>query len=205
VIGILLFFAVINALPVGLVILAVIGFASQNLIKDWLRGVLILSEDHYAKGDVVTIDGMTGTVETMNLRVTQLRTLDCRLISIDTGSFSKATNLTSTLSGITLAITVAYSTDLDQAIAVIAQVGAEMRHDPTWQDLMLEDPVVLGVDDFGDNGVAIRLLIKTIPGKHASAGREFRRRLKPALDEAGITIPLPQLSIWLANSSSAPP
>jgi small conductance mechanosensitive channel len=200
VIGILLFFVVIKALPVGLTILAIFGLASQNLIKDWLRGILILLEDHYAQGDVVTIDGVTGTVELMNLRVTQLRTLDCRLVSIDNGSFSKATNLTSRQSGLTLSITVAYSTDLDQAIAVIAQVGKEMRQTPDWHDIILEDPVVLGVDDFGDNGVAIRLVMKTVPGQHANAGREFRRRLKPALDQAGITIPLPQRSIVIAKS-----
>jgi small conductance mechanosensitive channel len=68
---------------------------------------------------------------------------------------------------------------------------------------MLEDPLVLGVDDFGDNGVAIRLVIKTVPGQHANAGREFRRRLKPALDQAGITIPLPQRAVWLADARSA--
>jgi small conductance mechanosensitive channel len=201
--GILLFFVVINALPIGLILLAVFGFASQNLIKDWLRGILILLEDHYAQGDIVTIDGVTGTVETMNLRVTQLRTLDYHLVSIDNGSFSKAINLTSTQSGIALSITVAYSTDLDQAMAVIAQVGQKMRQAPDWQDIMLEDPLVLGVDDFGDNGVAIRLVIKTVPGKHASTGREFRRRLKPALDQAGITIPLPQRAVWLADARSA--
>jgi small conductance mechanosensitive channel len=97
VIGILLFFVVIKALPIGLISLAIFGFASQNLIKDWLRGILILLEDHYAQGDIVTIDGVTGTVETMNLRITQLRTLDCRLVSIDNGSFSRVINLTGKL------------------------------------------------------------------------------------------------------------
>lgn len=202
-IGILLFFVVTNALPIGLILLAVFGLASQNLIKDWLRGILILWEDHYAQGDIVTIDGVTGTVETVNLRVTQLRTLDCHLVSIDNGSFSRAINLTSSQSGIALSITVAYSTDLDEAIAVIAQVGKEMRQAPAWQDVILEDPSVLGVDHFGENGVSIRLLIKTVPGKHNNAGREFRRRLKPALDQAGITIPLPQRSVWLADSRAA--
>ena len=205
VIGILLFFVVIKALPIGLIILAIFGFASQNLIKDWLRGILILLEDHYAQGDIVIIDGVMGTVETMNLRITQLRTLDCRLVSIDNGSFSRVINLTSTQSGIALSISVAYSTDLDHAISVIAQVGQEMRQSPDWQDIILEDPVVLGVDDFGDNGITIRLVIKTVPGQHANAGREFRRRLKPALDQAGITIPFPQRSVWFKDSSPARP
>ena len=205
VIGILLFFVVIKALPIGLIILAIFGFASQNLIKDWLRGILILLEDHYAQGDIVIIDGVMGTVETMNLRITQLRTLDCRLVSIDNGSFSRVINLTSTQSGIALSISVAYSTDLDHAISVIAQVGQEMRQSPDWQDIILEDPVVLGVDDFGDNGITIRLVIKTVPGQHANAGREFRRRLKPALDQAGITIPFPQRSVWFKDSSPAMP
>lgn len=80
-----------------------------------------------------------------------------------------------------------------------------MRQSPDWQDIILEDPVVLGVDDFGDNGIAIRLVIKTVPGQHANAGREFRRRLKPALDQAGITIPFPQRSVWFKDSLPAGP
>ena len=64
---------------------------------------------------------------------------------------------------------------------------------------MLEPPNVLGVDGFADSSITIRLLIKTQPLKQWDVAREYRRRLKQAFDQAEITIPFPQRSIWIEN------
>ena len=144
---------------------------------------------------------MVGLVEYFNLRITQLRTLDGELVTIANGSFTTAINLTHQWSRINLGINVAYATDLDQAMTVIQDVAEKMRCDCVWGDLIIEPPTILGVDDFAENGVTIRLLIKTQPMKQWDVGREYRRRLKQAFDQAEITIPLPQRSIWLENAS----
>jgi small-conductance mechanosensitive channel len=204
-IGLLLFFIVINALPIGLILLAIVALASQNLLKDWLRGALILIEDHYAKGDIVMIGSIIGTVEFMNLRVTQLRTIDGKLVSIDNGSFTQAENLTSSWSGIKLTLDVAYQTNLDEAKKIIGEIAQEMEKDPDWEQYLIASPQILGVDAFGDNSIQIALLIKTQPGKQWEVGREYRRRLKPAFDQAGISIPFPQRSIWFENALPAKP
>ena len=125
-VGILLFFSFINALAIGVVTLAIVGLASQNLLKDWLRGALILLEDHYANGDVVQIGAVSGMVEFMNLRVTQLRSLGGELISIDHGSFSQAINFTSRWSQLNLGVDVDYQTNVDQAIKVVQSVADEL-------------------------------------------------------------------------------
>ena len=199
-IGLLLFFRVINALPIGLILLAVVAFTSQNLLKDWLRGAFILIEDHYAKGDIVAIGSIRGKVEFINLRVTQLRTVEGKLVSIDNGSFTQVENLTSQWSGIRLIIGVAYKTNLDQAKEVIGQVAQDMEKDPDCGQYLIEAPQILGVEDFGENSIQIALLIKTETGKQFEAGREYRRRLKPAFDRAGISIPFPKRSIWFENT-----
>jgi small conductance mechanosensitive channel len=202
-IGSFAFFEIINAQSLWFLLLAVVGFASQNLIKDWLQGAMILLEDHYATGDIVKVGDMAGIVEFMNLRVTQVRTLDGELVSINNGAITQPINLTRHWSRVNLAIAVAYSTDLDKAMAVIEQVATEMQHDPVWGEHILADPQVLGVDDFQESGITIRLLMKTQPAKHWDVGREYRRRLKAAFDQAGITIPLPQRSIWLKTPLQA--
>ena len=204
ILGILIFFQYINALPIALLIFAIIGISSQSLIKDYLRGALILIEDHYATGDLVQIGMVKGMVEFFNLRVTQLRTLDGELVSIDNGSFSQANNLSKQWSQVNLGIDVAYSTDLDRAIDIVKHVAEEMHRDPDWKNCILEEPTILGVDAFGDNSITIRLLIKTQPGQQFNAGREYRLRLKPAFDRAGISIPFPQRSIWFKNPIDIP-
>ncbi|NJN23331.1 MAG: mechanosensitive ion channel family protein [Acaryochloridaceae cyanobacterium RL_2_7] len=183
---------------------AVIGlalsFGAQNLVKDVVNGCLILLEDQYAVGDIITANGETGLVEKLNLRLTQLRSLDGELISIPNSSIALVKNKTSSWSRVNMGIDVAYNTDLDHAIAVIDTVATQMSQDPKWRSLILDPPQVLGVDAFGDNSITIRLWIRTEPLQQWPVGREFRRRLKKAFDLEGISIPFPQRSIWFENS-----
>jgi small conductance mechanosensitive channel len=203
--GLMLFFMVINALSIGLIILALAALASQNLFKDWLRGCLILIEDHYAIGDIVIISSIKGKVEFMNLRVTQLRTLDGKLVSIDNGSFQLAENLTSGWSGIELIINVAYNTNMEEAKEIIEEIAQEMENDLDWGQYLIEAPQILGIEAFGENSIQIALLIKTEPGKQWEIAREYRLRLKPAFERAGISIPFPQCSIWFENALLSKP
>ena len=201
-IGILLFlYAIKMPLPLVLTALGVVGLSAQNLIKDWISGFLILWEDQYTEGDVITINSKMGLVEHLNLRQTQLRTLDGELVTIANGSFTTVINLTHQWSRINLGIEVAYDTDLDMAMTVIEDVATKMQHDSDWGEWMIEPPTLLGVDAFGENSITIRLLIKTQPMKQWDVGREYRRRLKQAFDQFNITIPFPQRSIWLENVS----
>ncbi|MGK7907271.1 MAG: mechanosensitive ion channel family protein [Synechococcus sp.] len=180
----------------------IVGFASQNLIKDFLNGLFILWEDQYAIGDVVSIGNVSGYVEFISLRITKLRSLDGELISIANGTISTVQNLTNEWSRLNLGVDVAYSTDLDKALHVIETVANLMQNDPDWSELILEPPLVLGVDGFGDNSITIRLLMTTQPMRQWDVGREYRLRLKKAFDEAGITIPFPQRSLWIETPFS---
>ena len=200
-IAVVVLFEVIRIPTIPFVTLAgVIGFAAQNLIKDFLNGVVILWEDQYGIGDVVSINSITGYVEFISLRVTKVRSLDGELISISNRMIDTAHNLTSEWSRLNLGIDVAYGTDLDKAISVIQAVAQNLKEDPDWGNLILETPLVLGVDGFGENSITIRLLITTQPMRQWDVGREYRLRLKKAFDEAGITIPFPQRSLWIENS-----
>ncbi|MFS8119648.1 MAG: mechanosensitive ion channel family protein [Microcoleus sp.] len=177
-----------------------ISFGSQSLVKDMINGLFFLLEDQYGVGDIITTNNESGTVETMNLRITQLRNQDGDLISIPNGSITMVKNHTSSWSRVNLGIEVAYDTDIDRAIAVIKKAATQMSLDSEWQELILEPPKVLGVDAFGANSITIRLLIQTQPLKKLEVGREFRRRLKQVFDEEKISMPFPQQSISFKNS-----
>ncbi|MEM8716076.1 MAG: mechanosensitive ion channel domain-containing protein, partial [Cyanobacteria bacterium P01_G01_bin.4] len=176
-----------------------VSFGAQSLVKDIINGFFILLEDQYGVGDVVSIDGSSGFVERMNLRITQLRSGDGNLITVPNGSITVVENLTSHWSRVNLGIEVAYSTDLDKAIEVIGREARQMLRERYWKDLIVDEPQVLGVDGFGENSIIIRLWIKTLPLKHFEVGREYRKRIKKAFDREGISIPFPQRSIWFEN------
>ncbi|MBW4579430.1 MAG: mechanosensitive ion channel family protein [Tildeniella nuda ZEHNDER 1965/U140] len=181
-----------------------ISFASQNLIKDVINGLLILWEDQYAVGDVIQIGKASGLVEVMNLRITQLRNSEGRLITIPNSSITVVENLSKDWSRVDLGITIAYDANVDRAIAVVKEVGEAMTSDPDWKNRIPEPPDVLGVDEIGNDGITLRVWIKTLPLQQWNVAREFRRRLKRALDEEGIAIGLPQQSLWFHTSSDLP-
>ncbi|WP_414566819.1 MULTISPECIES: mechanosensitive ion channel family protein [unclassified Anabaena] len=177
-----------------------VSLASQNLIKDAINGFLVIIEDQYALGDVIAVGDVGGLVENLNLRMTQLRDAEGRLITIPNSEIKVVANLSSRWSRADLTIPVAYQANIDDALQLIKDVAMEMNQDPVWKQRIIAPPEVLGIDDFGVRGLMIRVWIKTQPLKQWDVGREYRRRLKVALDTAGISIPAPQQDIWVNDA-----
>ncbi|MBE9204415.1 mechanosensitive ion channel [Synechocystis salina LEGE 06099] len=196
--GFLLFSYFINVLYFALIILAGLAFLVQNVLQDFVKTYFILSEDQYALGDIVQIGEVSGTVERISLRNSQLRTVCGDLFIVSHSSFDKITNFTHGQSGIKVFIDVAYNTDLDLAITVINQVAKEMQQDEDWGKYEIQSDMK-GVDNFGDNSITIFLILKTKISEQWTVAREYRRRLKSAFDRQGISIPFPQRSIWFEN------
>lgn len=178
-----------------------VGFGAQSLVKDVINGFFLLLENQIRVGDVVDIAGVGGLVEAVNLRTTRLRDLEGRVHIIPNGMIEVATNFTRDWSRALVEIGVAYKEDVDQVIAVLKQVGEEMRNDAAFAEIILEPMTVLGLDSFGDSSVNIRLFFKTVPLKQWEVAREFRRRVKKAFDAAGIEIPFPHRTIYMGEGA----
>jgi small conductance mechanosensitive channel len=177
-----------------------ISFASQSLIKDVINGFFILLEDQYGVGDVIIVGDVAGLVENMNLRITQLRNEEGRLITVPNSAITIVQNLSKEWSRVDLTINVAYHADINRALQVIDKVAQDMSRDAKWQDLILEPPLLLGIDKLDYMGAMVRLWIKTQPLKQWEVAREYRRRLKLAFDEADIPIGVPQQALSLSNA-----
>ncbi len=180
-----------------------ISFASQSLIRDFINGFLILLEDQYGVGDVIIVRGVSGFVETMNLRITQLRDTGGQLITIPNGQIDIVQNLSKEWSRVDLMIPVSLAADINQALGVVEQVANEMSQDGIWSTLILEPPLLLGVDHLDHIGATIRLWIKTQPLKQWDVAREYRRRLKLAFEAANIPVGVPQQVVHFADSATA--
>jgi len=186
----------------GIVGLA-ISFASQNLIKDIINGFLILVDDQYAVGDVIKVGEVSGLVENMTLRITQLRDTEGRLITVPNSAVTIVQNLSKDWSRVDVAIDISHKTNPDAALEAFSHVSKEMYNDPDWQPKITAPPEVLGIDEIDYTGFKVRVWIKTKPLEQWKVAREFRRRLKLALDERGIAIGVPQEAIYLTHSSES--
>ena len=197
--GFSLLFYILGDLYIALALLAGIAFLSQDFLKDFLKTTFILAEDQYALGDWIQVGSHNGVVEKISLRNTQIRSASGDLYALANGTINEVTNFTHGQSGLNLLIDVSYNTDLNQAIIVMNHVAREIEQDPRWCNQIIEVRMK-GVENFGDNSITIRLVLMTAVGQQWDVGREYRRRLKPAFDAAGITIPFPQRSIWFENA-----
>ncbi len=169
-----------------------ISLAAQSLIKDIINGFLILFEDQFGIGDVIAIGDVTGSVETVNLRITQLRNTEGHLITIPNSQISIVQNLSKDWSQVDLSITVGPKNNIEQALGLFKSTAAGMADDPEWQKFILEPPDLLGIDAIDSTGITLRLFLKTQPLKQWPVARELRQRLKRTFDEAGISIGVPQ-------------
>ncbi len=181
----------VEPLVAGLGIVGIaVGFGAQTLIKDWLGGLFILLEDQLRIGDSVTINGIGGSVEEINLRTTVLRGETGAVHTIANGSIATLSNMTRDYAFYVFEATVAHGADLDRAIAIVTEEGAKIAQEEPYKSVILAPMEPVGIDRLAERGAAIKARIKTVPGKQALVGREMNRRVKMRLDAEGIKAPV---------------
>lgn len=180
-----------------------LGFGAQSLVKDVISGLFILIEDQFGVGDVVDLGECEGTVEALGLRSTRLRDVYGVMWHVSNGEILRVANKSQLWARALLDVEVAYEADLRHAQEVIQAVAHGMWEDPKWgNDEIAEEPEVWGVQNLGPDGVSIRVVMKTEPARQWAVEREFRLRVKEALEQAGIEIPFPQRTVWIRHEGA---
>ncbi len=180
-----------------------ISFGAQSLIKDVITGFFILLEDQYGVGDVVRVNGaggLAGGVESLSLRVTVLRDLEGTSHVIPNGEIKTVSVLSKEWSRAVADVEVPYDTNLDKAIALLTQVANNLFTDSVWSEKFLEEPEIMGVQNINGSSITLRALFKVLPKEQWDVAREFKRRMKNALDAAGVRAPLPQMNLTMASA-----
>jgi small-conductance mechanosensitive channel len=160
-----------------------IGLAAQTIVKDVLNGMLIIVEDWFNVGDVVRLTGMTGTVEVMTLRRTEVRDGDGTLYVVPNSQITTVANLSRDFSVATVNVSVDFSAPPDKVIPLLTSIAMDIRNDKAFSKVFLADPQVLGVDSITGSQVVYPVVFKTLATQQYGPIREFRRRVRLALEE----------------------
>lgn len=160
-----------------------IGLAAQTIVKDVLNGVLIIVEDQFNVGDTVKLAGLTGVVESMTLRKTTVRDGDGTLYVIPNSQITTVANQSAGFSVATVNVSVDFSADPDEVQKLLAGIAADIRNSPEFKSLFISDPQILGVDAIKGSELIFPVVFKTLATKQYGPIREFRRRVRFALEE----------------------
>jgi small conductance mechanosensitive channel len=173
-----------------------VGFGAQSMVKDMIAGFFIVAENQYRTGDVVSIAGIAGSVESINLRRTVLRDLDGKVHVVPNGQISVASNYTKFWSRINLNVGVAYKENMDHVFEVLNEIGMELSGEDYWAEKIIDPPQVLRLDSFDDSQITIKMLGVCRPLTQWEITGELRKRIKDRFDEEGIEIPFPHQTIY---------
>ena len=177
---------------IGVVGIAV-SLAAQNVIRDFINGILILIEDQYNVGDWVEIGKLSGSVEKFTLRVTRLRDFDGNMVVIPNSTIQTVVNYTKIWSVAVVKVGITYESDYRKALRIMQDLANEMAEKEGTS--IIETPVVQGITEFAENSINMRAMLKTSPGMQWSVGREYRMRLKERFDRDSIEFAYPQVVV----------
>ena len=170
-----------------------IGFGAQTLVRDFLSGFFLILEDQVRVGDMAAINGIGGIVEQLNLRTIVLRDGKGTVHVIPNGAITSLANQSKEFSRYIIDLNIAYDEDPDRVAEIVRDVDREIRADPAFGAHMLGGVEILGITEFSDWSMLLKVQIETAPLKQWLVGREFRKRLRKALNRDGILVPYPAL------------
>ena len=165
-----------------------IGFGAQSLIKDFLSGIFIISENQYRVGDIVEIEGFSGTVERIGTRSTVLRDVDGNVHYFPNGMVQHVINKTMGYSMARFTMLLHPETDIDTVADIIDTIGKTVSEDEKWKDKILSPPMFVSVGEITGNSVEVIVAGKTQPSDQWGVVSEMRRRLLEEFEQKHIRL-----------------
>lgn len=172
----------VGALATGAGLLgAGLGFGSQALVKDLISGLFIVFEDQYGVGDVVDLGQAIGVVESVGLRVTQVRDSSGTLWYVRNGEVMRVGNQSQGWSRVILDLPLVASTNIPAAESALLEAARKLSKHSDISDGLIGEPEIWGIQLFDANQVVLRLVQKCKPSTLDSASRQLRTDVRDAL------------------------
>lgn len=164
------------------------GLGAQGLVRDWIAGFLIIHENQFDVGDAVRVAGVSGTVEMLSFRHTELRDGEGFIHFVPNGEIRVVTNLTKSWSTPLVRVPISVTEDPDRVIPIVEKILPEFENDPRFRPLLLEGPRLLGIEDIGVGQYTLLLQAKTVPEQRLVVSRALRRSILQKLRAEGVDI-----------------
>jgi small conductance mechanosensitive channel len=171
-------------------------------VQDIITGLFLLLENAMQVGDVVSLGGMTGTVENLSIRTIRLRAVDGAVHIVPFSAVTTVTNMTRDFGFAVVDVSVGLNEEHDRVADVLREIAAGMRGEAPWRGMILADLEVMGVEKFIDTAWVLRVRMKTLPASRWGVARELNRRIKQRFDALAIESPM---TSYRALSMALPP
>ena len=180
-----------------------IGFGAQSVVEDFLRGLFMLGEDQFGVGDRVDVGSVNGYIERVTLRTTIIKDPDGTVWHIPNSQINYVANETQESSRAVVEVTMAYESDIDRAMEVLAAAAEAACAQPEWNDLITRPPEVRGIQDLKYDDLTIRVQVWVESSAKRQFQRHLRKHLKEGLDQAGVPHPNTGYDIWMREEAAA--
>lgn len=165
-----------------------LGFGAQSLIKDFLSGIFIIAENQYRVGDIIAIEGASGTVERIGTRSTVIRDIDGNVHYFPNGMVMHVINKTMGYSMARFNIAIHPSSNIDEVTEIIDRLGVELAAESEWKNKIIKAPAFVSIGEFTGTSVDLQIAGKTQPSDQWAVIAEMRKRLLEALEGADIKL-----------------
>jgi small conductance mechanosensitive channel len=179
---------------------AALGFGAQSLVKDLISGLFIVFEDQFGVGDSVDLGEASGVVETVGLRVTQIRDLEGTLWYVRNGEIIRVGNSSQGWSRVVLDVAIGANQNIEKAIEAISAAASKLAKHPQHKSDLLGEAEVWGVQDFDGDQVVIRLAQQVSPKTSDAVQRELRSEIIEALQKAKVQLAPGRQAIFVKQS-----
>ena len=182
---------------------AALGFGAQSLVRDLISGLFIVFEDQYGVGDSVDLGQASGVVESVGLRVTQVRDVKGTLWYVRNGEVVRVGNQSQGWSRVVLDIAVPYATNIDKAKAALLTAGATLQKDSRFKASLQSEPQIWGIEAISGEQIVLRFVQQVQPADSDQIARELRAAIKIELDKAKVKLAETRYPIYAEASGKA--
>ncbi|MDD7305203.1 MAG: mechanosensitive ion channel family protein [Peptoniphilaceae bacterium] len=163
-----------------------IAFGAQSIIQDFIKGMFMIIDDVIRVGDFVECAGISGTIESVGLRLTKIRDYDGSLHTIPNSQIQNIKNYNRGPQRAEVTFSVSYDTSLDQVRDICKTVSAKLLKIKGFENIFIEKPRFLGIEDMQDLSYKVKLTALVLEGNQYEVKRKTRELIKEELENRKI-------------------
>lgn len=183
----------VSSLVAGLgITAAIIGLAFQDLAKDLIAGIFIITEGQYEVGDTVEVDGFMGEVISLGLKTTQIRNYKGATKIIGNHYMDNMINYSLHNSLAVVDVATDYQHSPEEIERVLNSLAEELNGKIKEAKGELQ---IWGINELDDSSVVYRVAVEVNSMKQFEVERFLRKKIKEAFDKENIKIPFPQVEV----------